>query len=346
MIGHVLIQSLLQRYLSHLCCAWSGIQTRTQTLLLDSEDSSALCFNRKRESTVITSSKKNRLSYPLIQPPNMCIPYIISDPPPPRKRPLRGSATTRAPPPKPTRLQPAFIEISPRLTYVASPKPNRSPIPPQRRRSAMKPPRAPNLEILQCLVDEEQPSRQKEEKFVEEMAKSAASRAPVASPMPTEPEASFKPSPPLPPPQLPPAAPPQDPLPSHQPPPPPTDPKERQSPQPPPPTPRTQNPLHHHHPPPPTRSPFVYTHRPPPPPLQRTRSLPSEPLISRRSFERLKRNCNVLWERIKVLEAEKEVWEGRRRGRSRREGSLRRERRERGRGEERWDWEGGGLGRR
>lgn len=54
----------------------------------------------------------------------------------------------------------------------------------------------------------------------------------------------------------------------------------------------------------------------------------------------------MLWERIKVLEAEKEVWEGRRRGRSRREGSLRRERRERGRGEERWDWEGGGLGRR
>jgi len=276
----------------------------------------------------------------------MCIPYIIADPQP-RKRPRKSGLIARSTPPKSPRLQPAIIEISPRLTYVASPKPDRSPLPPRGRLIATKPPRAPEAEFLAGFVAGEQASRQEEGKVIKEEMQPTESKpkstppAPSsASPSKVAPPATEKATIPEQPQDL--AAPRPKPKP-FQPPPPPAPriiPFAPPAPQP--------QPYH------PTRSPYSYIRRPPPHhPTYRSRSLSSDSTISSRNFERLKRNVNVLWERVKVLEAEKEVREAdRRRGKrgwvGRREGSLIRERRERGGGRGRvvewWEWVGGGLG--
>lgn len=276
----------------------------------------------------------------------MCIPYIIPDPPS-KKRPRKSGLIVQSSPPKSPRLQPAIIEISPRLTYVASPKPNRSPIP-RGRPSAMKPPRTPEAAFLEGFAAGEQASRQEEGRVLKDETPPQKPESPSQKPepptKPTSPTMDKSP-PPQEPVDLP--APLANPKKFHSPPPPALH-HPRTLPFAPSPHPPQQKPYT------PIHSPYSYIRRPPHP-THRSRSLSADSTISRRSFERLKHNLKFLLERVKVLEAEKEGREVSRRRpgregnatRGKREGSLIRERRQRAREEEeRWDWEGGGLGRR
>ncbi len=294
----------------------------------------------------------------------MCLPYIIPDPPPGRKKPRNGRPLAKPNPLKGSTIQPSFIEISPRLTYVASPKPDRSPIPRQPLSSALRPPRPRQSVFLDDSTAGEQAARQEERRVVEEDIVAAETSPGDVPPEKTAAEEK--------PPQAQPAHPQRQCLPSsgadlvppqYRPPPPPAPSPPRN------PIESSQQRQPHHRP---TRSPHSYVRRPLPHchDDRRSRSLSSNSTISRRSFERLKRSINVLWDRVRALERWKEERENesrqRRRawelGQGRREASLIRERRERhrsrqraeqrerGRGREgegeRWDWEGGGLGRR
>ena len=292
----------------------------------------------------------------------MCVPYIISDPPP-RKRPRNSHPDLARKSQNSLKVQPAFVEISPRLTYISSPKPERASFPPKITLSAPKRRRSPEVEFLEGFAAGEKASRQEEGRAFKEEGKPAEAAA-SSTPLPGQPAAPPRSTTPavstgqqqqgLP-------LPPSEPVPpKHSPLPPPAPPECRP---PPAPTLPHQNPFRRS-----TRSPHSYMRRPPPhyQDNRRSRSLSSDSTISRRSFERLKRNIHVLWERIRALEQWREEQErkarrGREVGPGRREGSLIRERRERckgkeverrdkfgerGRDEGRWDWEGGGLGRR
>lgn len=203
---------------------------------------------------------------PVTSESNMCIPYIIPDPQP-QKRPRRTGLISQRTPSKSPRLQPAIIEISPQLTYIASPKPDRSPIPPHARLGAMKPPRTPEAAFLEGFIAGEQASRQEEGRAfkpepqpAEQKPKPKPKPKPAPAPPPQKPEPPTQPPPPQNPANLPPQ--PAKPIPAPQSPPPPPPPQQPTPPHPtptsaaPPPTPPSlptpqNNPAPAPHPPPP-----------------------------------------------------------------------------------------------
>ena len=337
-----------------------------------------LLFKKLQRSLVIVSVRKNQdpfyraFSYlPTFHLESecykMCVPYIIRDPPSQRKRPPRKGAPPKFTPRKDIRLQPAHIEISPRLTYIASPSPGRSPTPPRVLPIAPKTRRSPEAEFLDGFAAGKQACMQEEGRVTKE------EKPPQAAPPKASPELAAVPALKDPPPPAPtPPVQPEKPcllLPGkepislqHQPPlcNPPKPPINPAAP-----------PIQGDSPTRPLYSPHSYIRRPPSHhhANRRSHSLSSDSSsVSRRSFDRLKRNVHVLWDRIQSLEKWKEEREAERRrsqqakefGCGRREASLIRERRQRqwererqrsrGRrgsrvsGEERWDWEGGGLG--
>ncbi|KAL6720850.1 hypothetical protein ACLMJK_002775 [Lecanora helva] len=293
----------------------------------------------------------------------MCVPYIIPDSPP-KKRARNGKPLAISAKRQDLSFQPALVEISPRLTYIASPKPDRSAVPPKATPQVHKPHHTSRRELLEDFAADEKTGKceerelGKEECKVEEAATHPPQEQPKAEPvpMPISPtlNAVHGDCPALPPPEPP---------------------HSRDEPSSPLQSGVAEHPGHHHgvssHPPPQepprrsSRSPHIYIRRPPPHYQENrcSRSSSSDSSISRRSFERMKRNMRVLWDRLRTLERWKEEKEREMRqerikgelGRGRREGSMIRERRQRyrrgteeraGRGEERWDWEGGDLGRR
>ena len=297
----------------------------------------------------------------------MCIPYIklLPDSPPPRKRTRTGDP--KAPlSSESTDPHPVIVSLSPRLVYAPSSSRSNSHRAPTHRRhrpSAPHPsPATPQAEFAggfeagYQLSEEEREQRRlaAEERKAEEgragPPESGLQPPPLQQPLVLDPRQ-------YPPPQIAPQV-------QQQP---------AQQPVPPilplPPAPAQTTPQREH-----TRSPYSYIRRPPPHYRNRSRSRSSsDSSISRRSFEALRRRVNALSDRLTRLERWKEevltnrlnrlerwkeesggrVWslgpEGRRRreaDRGRGRGGDVDVRKERRGDADRWDWEGGGLGRR